>query len=581
MALAVVALSPLYPVARSQATAGNVQVSRKRVEYHPTIWGDHFLSYSPGQTQKGDDEYWSRRVEVLKKETKRMLWDVRGSKQEEMHVVDDLQRLGIGYHFEEEMEEALFRMKETFNSDVAGDEDITSVALRFRLLRQAGHYVPATDVFSKFFKEGKMINKLEEDYFGRRLGRTDVRGLLNLYEAAFLSIPGEEILDEAITFTSKLLRSQLPNIQESDPLANRVRRALDLPFYKGMPRLESRNYIPFYEAVRKGRNVDLLLEFAKLDFNLLQSLHLRELSEITTWWKELGLAPKLHFARDRAVELYYWILTLYYEPKYSRSRTITTKLINLATVTDDIYDVYGTIEELQLLTDAIQRWELGAMEPLPECMKAYYRALLDTVNDIEDEISTQGHSYHIDYLKDAMKGFAKAYLQEAKWSESGYVPSVEEHMSASLITAGYPILPVASLLGMGDIVTREALDWILSRPDFMKASAVVARLLDDIASHKLEQERTHVASTVECYMKEHGVSEEEACEELRKMVANAWKKINLGLLRPTPFPFPILMGTLNLARTGELFYRNRDDYTNADGETKQNIISLFLNPIPV
>ncbi|XP_068635891.1 sesquiterpene synthase 2-like [Aristolochia californica] len=497
-----------------------------------------------------------------------MLWDVRGSKQGEMHLVDDLLRLGIGYHFEEEIEEVLSRMKESFYLDVATDDDLRTVALRFRLVRQAGYYVSATDVFTKF-KDGK--NK-----FRTSLG-TDVRGLLNLYEVAFLSIPGEDILDEAITFTSKHLRSCLPNLDSH--LAKRVRQALDLPFYKGMPRLESRNYIPFYQQ-EKSRN-NLLLELAKLDFNLLQSLHLKELSEITSWWKELGLARELPFARDRAVELYYWILTLYYEPKYSRPRIITTKLINLATVTDDIYDVYGTVEELELLTDAIQRWELGAMERLPECMKAYYRALLDTVKEIEDEIAPLGHSYHIDYLKEAMKGFTRAYLQEAKWCKSGYIPSVEEHFNASLITAGYPILPVACLLGTRDITTREALDWIISRPDFMKASAVIARVLDDIASHKLEQEREHVASTVECYMKEYRVSEDEACIELRKMVADAWKKINQGLLRPTPFPFPILMGTLNLARTGELFYRKRDDYTDASGETKQNIISLFLNPIPV
>jgi len=33
------------------------------------------------------------------------------------------------------------------------------------------------------------------------------------------------------------------------------------------------------------------------------------------------------------------------------------KVISLASVIDDIYDVYGTIEELQLFTQAMERFE--------------------------------------------------------------------------------------------------------------------------------------------------------------------------------------------------------------------------------
>jgi len=44
---------------------------------------------------------------------------------------------------------------------------------------------------------------------------------------------------------------------------------------------------------------------------------------------------------------------VYFEPQYCR--WITTKLTALASIIDDIYDAYGTIEELELFTNAVER----------------------------------------------------------------------------------------------------------------------------------------------------------------------------------------------------------------------------------
>jgi len=46
-------------------------------------------------------------------------------------------------------------------------------------------------------------------------------------------------------------------------------------------------------------------------------------------------------------------LGVYFEPQYSR--WITTKAIALASIIDDLYDAYGTIEELELFTSVIER----------------------------------------------------------------------------------------------------------------------------------------------------------------------------------------------------------------------------------
>ncbi|THU47928.1 hypothetical protein C4D60_Mb09t20840 [Musa balbisiana] len=55
------------------------------------------------------------------------------------------------------------------------------------------------------------------------------------------------------------------------------------------------------------------------------------------------------------VECYFWILGVFFELYYSRARVITTKVIALISILDDIYNVYSTLEESQQLTQAIQR----------------------------------------------------------------------------------------------------------------------------------------------------------------------------------------------------------------------------------
>lgn len=76
------------------------------------------------------------------------------------------------------------------------------------------------------------------------------------------------------------------------------------------------------------------------------------------WWKGLGLANKLSFSRDRLMECFFWSLGIAYEPQFSSLRKGLTKVTSFITLIDDIYDVYGTLDELELFTDAVERFVL-------------------------------------------------------------------------------------------------------------------------------------------------------------------------------------------------------------------------------
>ncbi|KAK2434604.1 putative terpene synthase [Trifolium repens] len=154
-------------------------------------------------------------------------------------------------------------------------------------------------------------------------------------------------------------------------------------------------------------------------------------------------------------------------------------------------------------------------------------------------------------------------------------------MALGIVTSGYYLLTTASFIGMGCIATEEIFQWITNNPKIVHAAAIICRLMDDIVSNEFEQKRGHSASAIECYIKQHDVSREDAINELLRQVTNAWKDINEELLDPTHVPKPLLMRVLNFSRVIDVLYKDEDCYTHSQGSTKNDIISILLNPCPI
>ncbi|KAK5786700.1 hypothetical protein PVK06_041343 [Gossypium arboreum] len=233
----------------------------------------------------------------MKEQTRRMIKLAMDDRL--LHLIDTIKR---------EIEEALHNIYEHDDKD---DQTLEATSLRFRLLRDDGFNVQC-DMFSKFkdnegnFKksltsdmEADMFSKFKDNEGNFKKSLTSVmEGLLELYEAAHLCVHGEDILEEALAFVITHLGLEKAAGTIEYPLLASVSHALYGPIRKSWPRLKARRFIPIY-----GENAShdkMLLKFAELDF-----------------------------------------------------RQILTKLIDLTSITDDIYDAYGAFEELQLLTDAI------------------------------------------------------------------------------------------------------------------------------------------------------------------------------------------------------------------------------------
>ena len=55
------------------------------------------------------------------------------------------------------------------------------------------------------------------------------------------------------------------------------------------------------------------------------------------------------------MENFIWTIGFSFEPQFGYYRRTGAKVNSLITVIDDVYDVYATLEELELFTDAIER----------------------------------------------------------------------------------------------------------------------------------------------------------------------------------------------------------------------------------
>ncbi|KAM3201098.1 5-epiaristolochene synthase-like isoform X2 [Capsicum annuum] len=543
------------------------EIIRPVADFSPSLWGDRFLSFS---IDNQVEQKYAQEIEPLKEQTRSMLLASGRKLSETLNLIDVIERLGIAYHFEKEIDEILDRIYNE-NSNFEGDvynEDLCTCALQFRLLRQHGYNI-SLKIFSKFLDgNGRLKESLA----------SDVLGLLSLYEASHVRSHGEDILEDALAFSTTHLESATPHLEY--PLKEQVRHALEQSLHKGIPRIEIQFFISSIYDKQAIKN-DVLLRFAKLDYNMLQMLHKQELAEVSRWWKDLNFVNTLPYARDRVVECYFWALGVYYEPQYSQARVMLVKTIAMISIVDDTYDAYGTVDELAIYTDVIQRWDIKEIDSLPDYMKISYKALLDLYKDYEKEMSRDGRSHVVYYAKERLKELVKSYNIEAKWFIEGHMPPASEYLRNAFVTTTYYYLATTSYLGM-KYAKEQQFEWLSKNPKILEGCVTICRVIDDIATYEVEKNRGQLSTGIECYMRDCSVSTKEAMAKFQEMGESGWKDINEGMLRPTPIPMEFLSRILNLARLVDVTYKhNEDGYTHPEKVIKPHIIAMVVDSFKI
>ncbi|KAI8558341.1 hypothetical protein RHMOL_Rhmol04G0083900 [Rhododendron molle] len=397
---------------------------RRSANYQPTAWDSDFIK---SLKNHNIGEIQKHRAKKLKGEIKAMIGDRDVNSLTIVKLIDDIQRLGLSHHFQKDITRALDRIFLSVNgngTNLRADQQISVHATALCFRLCRQHgYEASQDLFRKF--------KNKSGNFMESLCK-DIKGLLSL-----------------------------------------------------MSRLEARCYIEAY-----GKRNDahlLLLEMAKLDFNMVQSLLQGELKDMS-----------------------------------SDCRKSSTKLISLINTIDDIYDVYGYLDELQLFTVAVDRWDIKAAETLPDYMKFCFLALYNTTNEMAYEILKQKGVNIIPYLTRAWVDYCNAILVEAKWYFEKGTPTFKAYLESALVSASMMLVSVHAYFLLTETITKEAMECFEKEyHPLIECPSLIFRLSNDLATSKAEFERGETASSIMCCMHETGLSEEEARKHIRKLIDEA------------------------------------------------------------
>ncbi|XP_060960129.1 probable monoterpene synthase MTS1, chloroplastic [Cannabis sativa] len=562
------------PIFKDQPAA----IVRRSGNYKPTLWDAHF--FQSLQVIYTEESY-GKRISELKEDVRRILEKETENPLVKLEQINDLSRLGISYHFEDQIK-TILNLTFNYNNASWKKDNLYATALHFKLLRQYGFSPVSSEVFNAF--------KDEKKEFKESLSK-DVKGMVCLYEASFYSFRGEPILDEARDFTTKHLKQYLMTRQgqtksvdhhdDDHDLVKLVEHALDLPLHWRLPRLEARWFIDMYAE----RNYDMtptFLDFAKLDYNFVQSAYQKELKYISRWWSGSRLTERLPFARDRVVEIFYSAVALKYEAEFGFVRTVMTKIGLLLTLMDDIYDVYGTLDELQLFLEAIERWNINELDQLPDYMKILFVAFYNNVNEISYYVLKENGIHTIKYLKKALGDLCKCYMEEAKWFHSGHIPSLEEFIENGWKSITIPLCLIYHYCLITTSITEQDMEHLLQYPTILRVSGTIFRFIDDLGTSSDELERGDNPSSIQCYMREKGVSENESREHIWNLISEGWKEINEVKASNSPYSQVFIESAIDFVRGAMEMYHKGDGFgTNQDRYLKTKVVNMFFDPIPI
>nr|KAJ0209185.1 hypothetical protein LSAT_V11C400213090 [Lactuca sativa] len=411
-----------------------------------------------------------------------------------------------------------------------------AASLRFRLHRKHGYSVSQDFLLRFKDSHGGFMRCLE----------TDVRGLLSLYEASYLSFECQRDLQEAKLYA----REHLLKLK--------------------MLRLQARWYI---DAYSKGKDANmLLLELATLDYNMVQSEFKKELQEVSKWWKNIGLASKLSFVRDRLMECFFWSVGVVFEPQYNSCRVELTKVCTLITVIDDIYDVYGSLDELVLFTDAVKRyaiflmckfdysclltcifqgemlimlitWDINAVKHMPEYLQPCFRTLYNTIIEIGCKTSiTQGEDI-LPALVKVWGELLEAFLLEAKWTHNKYIPTLQEYMDNAWRSVSGVVILTHGYFLINQEFKKDIVEKMEKYNDLLKWSSIVFRLCNDLGT---------------------------SSEMIKARVASSQESTD-----------PFIDMAINLARISHCVYQYGDGHGAPVARAKERVLSVIIEPIPI
>ncbi|KAI4324231.1 hypothetical protein L6164_023785 [Bauhinia variegata] len=144
------------PIQCKASTVSNQAIPRRYADFGPSVWDYDFIQSLTSEFL--DNELYAQKRNELKEEVRVMLCKMKNPLYQ-LELIDDLQRLGVAYHFKNEINNILNNVYKNMDSFVE-EKNLYFTALKFRLLRENGYLISAgTDFTGVCEKESAVHSK--------------------------------------------------------------------------------------------------------------------------------------------------------------------------------------------------------------------------------------------------------------------------------------------------------------------------------------------------------------------------------------------------------------------------------------
>ncbi|GLJ05740.1 hypothetical protein SUGI_0024280 [Cryptomeria japonica] len=299
---------------------------------------------------------------------------------------------------------------------------------------------------------------------------------------------------------------------------------------------------------------------------------------ISRWWKDSKLC-KLDFCHHRQIEYHFSGCAITVEPKHSAFRIALAKFSTLATCIDDIYDTYGTLDELELFTKAVKRWDSPSTVQLPEYLKIAYCALYDAINESAREADKIQGRDTLHYARKAWDDYLDSMLREAKWLATRHIPNFQTYLKNGIESSASLTATLQALLTL-DKISENDLQKVDYPSRFNDLLGLTLRLRGDTRTFKTEADRGEVASSIACYMRDNPESsEEDALKCINFMLEEHLKELNLEYLKHDNVPICIKDFAYDMSRCFQVFYKERDGFSISSKDMRDHVKEILIDPI--
>ncbi|KAM0909231.1 hypothetical protein ACQ4PT_014946 [Festuca glaucescens] len=418
----------------------------------------------------------------------------------------------------------------------------------------------------------------------------DTGSLLELYKASRVSVSKDEtILENIEDWSGNLLAEKLcPDVVHRVPIFGEVDYALQFPFYATMERLHHRRNIEHFDvtgyqmlktsylpcSVKKDH-----LALATEDFTFSQGVYLDELLDLESWVKENRL-DQLKFARQIQT---YGSLTAsasIFPPELSDARIFWAKNCVLLTISDDLFDVGGSKEELENLVALVETWdEHHELQFYSERVKILFCAIYATVNQIGEMASIVQNRDVREHLIEQWIRTLRCMMTEAEWGRTKYVPTTDEYIGNAHVSYGLAPIVFPSLYFVGQELLESA-EKDQEYNELFRLMSTCGRLLNDLQGLERENSQGKLNSISLLVLHSGGsMSVEAAKKEVEDSIASCRRElIRLVLREGTVVPKPCKELFLRMYQVNHLFYSNTDGFSSPT-EMLREVNAVIYEPL--